>query len=476
MGTRLAHDADDNQDAREKYSFVQFLYVAFRIALWLVVRPLVLFRVGKFYLRGGNFADMDFYLMTMAALIYGQHKNQQVMNEDRVIFRNDFRLDDAHLAKLRAWVKKFASKHYSLEPWIAKYLEKLDIFPADFLEWIADPKVVKLDADQVKISDDGTIRVIGPAHLTGFWEDFLLAKLNLLYQEQTGQSRTSGAWLVRAWQKARYLKANGALVAEFGTRRRAGFMYQLFVLLAFIASGSQNNSRQPGGLMGTSNVFLAAVLGLKPIGTVAHRLFMLEAGLYGVQYANLVTTELWQNLYGNKLSAGLPDTFTTDQYFKDLPKELFLSLTSLRQDSGDPIKFARKLVAHYKSLGLSDEEIKQKTIIFSDGLDAEQAVSLLRYSQGLGIGAAFGIGTSLTNDVDGIKPLSVVFKLFGVWLHDKPDDVRFISKLGDGPLSGPASKVSADARVSAPIIHWVKTGDTSQLPPPLLELPAFLAK
>ncbi|KAE8236076.1 hypothetical protein A4X13_0g9272, partial [Tilletia indica] len=39
-----------------------------------------------------------------------------------------------------------------------------------------------------------------------------------------------------------------------------------------------------------------------------------------------------------------------------------------------------------------------KVIIYSDGLDVEKCIDLAKFSKEIGIGAGFGIGTSLTND------------------------------------------------------------------------------
>jgi len=58
-----------------------------------------------------------------------------------------------------------------------------------------------------------------------------------------------------------------------------------------------------------------------------------------------------------------------------------------------------------------------KTIIFSDGLDVEKAVKLKDYCNGK-IKCAFGIGTDLTNSINGVKPLNMVIKISEVYFDN----------------------------------------------------------
>ena len=67
-----------------------------------------------------------------------------------------------------------------------------------------------------------------------------------------------------------------------------------------------------------------------------------------------------------------------------------------------------------------------KTLIFSDGLNlGDRALSILRYFRGR-INVSFGIGTDLTNGVEGVKPLSIVMKM--VTCQGQP-----VAKISDEP-------------------------------------------
>ena len=80
--------------------------------------------------------------------------------------------------------------------------------------------------------------------------------------------------------------------------------------------------------------------------------------------------------------------------------------SGVRHDSGDPIVWGDKLIAHYKKLGINP---KMKTLLFSDSLDFERADRIKRYFDGK-INVAFGIGTFISNDTDE-EALNIVMKV-----------------------------------------------------------------
>ena len=54
-------------------------------------------------------------------------------------------------------------------------------------------------------------------------------------------------------------------------------------------------------------------------------------------------------------------------------------LDGVRHDSGDPLEFADKTIAHYRQYGIDP---LSKTIIFSDRLDYEKVKHIAEYCKG----------------------------------------------------------------------------------------------
>lgn len=140
--------------------------------------------------------------------------------------------------------------------------------------------------------------------------------------------------------------------------------------------------------------------------------------------ANSLSLEHWAAVYRGDLGVALSDTYTNDVFFEQFDKKFAKLFDGVRHDSGEPIAYAEKVIAHYKKLGINPA---YKFIIFSDGLNSEKVAEITHATRDK-IGISFGIGTNLTNDV-GLEPMNIVMKLTGVQLEGR----RWIStvKLSD---------------------------------------------
>ena len=76
-------------------------------------------------------------------------------------------------------------------------------------------------------------------------------------------------------------------------------------------------------------------------------------------------------------------------------------------DSGDNRQQLALIVDKYKSLGIDP---RTKQIIFSNALDVDSALAIQQYARDV-CQPSFGIGTHLTNDFDGVRPMNIVIKL-----------------------------------------------------------------
>ncbi len=295
-------------------------------------------------------------------------------------------------------------------------LEKLKFHPAEvnflrmkapflkesYLKWL---EIFQPNASQVFIKQSGgslDIEVEGPWCQSIYWEIPLLSIISELYFLETNQHADDN-YVERASQKFALLKANGVSFADFGLRRRFSATVHEAVLLEMIKHTRGENDL--GGFVGTSNVNLAYKHNTRPIGTMAHELPMVIAGLYGFRSANEILLKSWQDEFNGDLGIALTDTFTTKVFLQSFNREHANTFDGVRQDSGSPEEFSGLIIEHYKSLGIDP---MTKTIIFSDNLNASRAIEIAKYCEGK-IKCSFGIGTNFTNDV-GVKPLNIVIK------------------------------------------------------------------
>lgn len=285
----------------------------------------------------------------------------------------------------------------------------------------------RFDSSEVGITQVGgelKITIAGYWYRTILWEVPLMALISELYFIMTGEKiKERPERQKNNIEKGREFYENSMKVADFGTRRRYSYANQLEVvedLKACFHNGTPF-------LVGTSNVLIAMKLGIKPIGTHAHEWFMFHAVEHGYTKANFRALENWVNVYDGDLGIALSDTFTTEVFFRSFDLKFAKLFDGVRHDSGDPIVFADKVVAHYKKLGIDPSS---KTIVFSDGLNTQIAVDIKKHCLKIGIMCSFGIGTNLTNDV-GVKPLNIVIKIVQVKVGDLWIDTV---KLSDNPI------------------------------------------
>ncbi|HCG8768909.1 nicotinate phosphoribosyltransferase [Vibrio parahaemolyticus] len=230
--------------------------------------------------------------------------------------------------------------------------------------------------------------------------------------------------------KVRYLKAElerrnitNFKFADMSTRRRFSFQAQR-TMLEYLSK------ELPQCLTGTSNYHLARELDLTPIGTVAHEWFMGHQALVNVHDSQKIALQRWQKMFNGALGIALTDTIGIDAFLKDFDEELSNAYVGVRHDSGCPFTWGEKMIAHYESLGIDP---MTKTLVFTDGLNFEQALDICEHFQGR-VQVSFGIGTSLANDMgnyvndqgEAYQPLSIVIKM--VTCNGSP-----VAKISDEP-------------------------------------------
>ena len=368
--------------------------------------------------------DIDFYKFTMGQLIFNKHRDTQVrfafqnrtksINLASVINEDDLR-NELNAAKYGLHMNN-SELHYLRGT--NEYGDRM--FSEGYLQFL---ERLELPSFHLEFNSKGfTLEFEGPWSRATYWETIALSIINELYNRAiTGRMSSFKRDALRACGIKRLedkisvlLAEPGVTFADFGTRRRFSGEWHDYVV------GVLAKELPKKQFLGTSNTYLAMKHGLLPMGTSAHELFMVAAGLGKSDKEvrnsqNEVIGEWWQQ-YGYNLSIVLTDTFGSDFFFDNTQAH---DWKGLRQDSGDPFEFGEKAIEFYKSHSIDPTG---KIIIFSDGLDVETILKLYKHFKGR-IKTSFGWGTNLTNDL-GLQPCSMVVK--AVWAEG-----QYLVKLSD---------------------------------------------
>lgn len=294
--------------------------------------------------------------------------------------------------------------------------ENIPFIPLFYWEWLSSFQFEPHKVDVKYDSKTGhiTIEVTDKLYKVTLYEIPILCIMAGILNY--GYSYDKDEMIAKLQSKIKLAEDNGVYFSEFGTRRR--FSYEVQETVMNYLSTTKNCT-------GTSNVWFAYLFNMKPMGTHPHEWFMFHGAQFGYQHANYLALEAWMQVYNGDLGIALTDTYTTDVFFKNFSMLHAKTFDGIRQDSGDEYKFTDKVISRYNELGINP---KNKTIVFSNGLNFEKAVEINNYCKDKII-ARFGIGTNLTNDV-GCKAPNIVMKLIRCKMTSKSEN-RDCIKLSD---------------------------------------------
>jgi nicotinate phosphoribosyltransferase len=344
--------------------------------------------------------DTDLYKTTMQQAIITQFPFEVVRYE--LIIRTQREFPDHFAEILKQEVESMCNLKITADE-ILFLRETCYFLKPPYLDFL---KGYQFNPDEVRIVQAGnsiTLIVEGYWYRTILWEVPLMALISELFFRLTKQPALPSDKLDKINRtKAEQLERMGARFSDFGTRRRFSYDNHERVIDACMRYA-------PVFFSGTSNLHLAMKFNCKAIGTQAHEWYMGIAALYGYTLANKIGMEKWVDVYQGDLGVALTDTFTTDVFFSEFGTKYAKLFDGIRQDSGDPITFARKAIQHYEKLRIDP---MSKMIVFSDSLNVDRVEQINKFCDGK-IKATYGIGTYLTNDV-GVNPLNMVIKLTAI--------------------------------------------------------------
>ncbi len=361
--------------------------------------------------------DTDAYKLHMQQAVFHRYPAITVAAEFRC--RGDELLGE-YADEIRAQVAMMSK--LALTEAEFRYLSGLPFFHQDYLNWLRD---FRYDPQQVTIGNhDGKlqIRIAGPWREVIMWEVPLLAVISeVVHRRRSPQVTPEMAVNQLRSKLAQFKQMSGDIdisrfkLMDFGSRRRFSREVQHAIVHTL--------KEEFPYLVGTSNYDLAHQLALAPVGTQAHEWFQAHQQISPVlANSQRAALQAWLDEYPDQLGIALTDCITMDAFLRDFGTQFAQRYQGLRHDSGDPVEWGEKAIAHYQKLGIDP---MSKTLVFSDNLDLDKALALYRHFDRR-VNLAFGIGTRLTCDIPGVKPLNIVIKL--VECKGKP-----VAKLSDSP-------------------------------------------
>jgi len=389
--------------------------------------------------------DTDFYKLLMCQSIFRNRPDAQVtfslINRSNhvplanLIDEGELREQLDHIRTLSlsrgesTWMRgnTFYGKRQMFTPVFMDWFEQLRL-PAYHLERVGDQYELTFEGSwpEVMLWEVPALSVLMELRARSVLGEMGKFELQVLYARA----------MTKMWEKIEQLRELPDLrVADFGTRRRHGFLWQDWCVQAMTEGLGEK-------FTGTSNCLIAKNRDVEAIGTNAHELPMVYAALAeddaALARAPYDVLHDWQEEHDGNLRIILPDTYGTQGFLENAPNWL-AGWTGIRIDSGDPAAGAETAIRWWTERG---EDLSKKLVIFSDGLDADKIVELHAQFSGR-VRISFGWGTMLTNDFrglapkDALAPFSLVCKAVSV-------NGRPTVKLSDNPRKamGPEAEIA----------------------------------
>lgn len=406
--------------------------------------------------------EPDFYKFSMGQLIWRKYRDV----DTTFSFRNRTRaarlgrvLDLGELREqldhARALMCTNSELHYLRGT--NEYQERM--FDEGYLEFL---RTLRLPAYHLaRRGDDIELEFSGPWSEVTYWETIALSIVNETYSRTLlrGLSKFEreaifAEGIRRLRMKVHVLRDHPDIVfSDFGTRRRFAGVWQHYIDETL--RDELNGRALQGQFLGTSNTYAAMMAGLVPMGTAAHELPMVIAGVLDegdtdpawLRRAQRQVIDDWWEQYGWGLSIFLPDTFGSDVFFAVATDEDLQRWKGFRWDSGDLFAFGARVIGAYRDAGTDASE---KMLVASDGLDLPV---MLEAQQRFGgrIRVSYGWGTGLTNDL--LDNVMIGDRWYGpMSLVVKPTRAngRGVVKLSDNPAKavGDAGDVARYVRAA----------------------------
>ncbi|WP_028357830.1 nicotinate phosphoribosyltransferase [Brackiella oedipodis] len=323
------------------------------------------------------------------------------------------------IAQIREEISHLCTLHFTEDE--LAYLRSLRFIKSDFVDFLGLFHLPEkcITVTEGEADNEIAITVKGPWLHTIMFEIPVLAIVNEVYTRNTYPDQDFDEARHRLQQKIKLVHEldvpGGFKFVDYGTRRRFSRAWHEEVIKTLVEQG------QPA-FLGTSNVLLAKNYKTVPMGSMAHE-YLQACQALGPRLRDSQTfaLEKWAMEYRGDLGIALSDVYGFDAFLRDFDMYFCKLFDGCRHDSGDPFEWGEKLIEHYQK---NRVDPRQKSFIFSDGLDFPLAAQIAKQFAGR-CKVSFGIGTNLTNDV-GPEALQIVMKM--VRCNGQP-----VAKISDEP-------------------------------------------
>lgn len=352
--------------------------------------------------------ETDLYKFSMGQAIY--HQFPEYMTTWTFKCRNtDVKFTPEMVEEIKEQIKAYCQLRFTEEE--LDYLDQIPWFKGSYINFLRIWQPRFEDFEITTNADYGlAIETKGTWVNTSMYEIPTLAIVNEVYfRMQYNYDELINSFKKRLddkFENVKHGKYYLGTFSEFGLRRRLSAEAQELAIQKF--SHLNDTLHSASKFIGTSNVYLAKKFGVIPVGTMAHEWIMCVGQgdhKHNPAYSNYYALRAWVNEYGILNGTALTDAITTDCFLKDFDLTYATLFSGVRHDSGDPIEWGEKMIAHYQKLGIDP---KTKTLLFSDSLNFERADKICRHFREKAK-VAFGIGTYLANDTD-VPALNIVMK------------------------------------------------------------------
>ena len=352
--------------------------------------------------------ELDSYKLSMGQAIYHQFSDYKTTWTFKC--RNkDVRFTSDMVDETREQIKAYCTLRFTEDE--LAYIDNIKWIKGSYVDFL---RLWRPRYEDFEITDNAecglSIETKGTWLNTSMYEIPVLAIVNEVYFRMTYDYdellKSFKERLEWKYQQLHDGKWYTGTFSEFGLRRRLSAEAQELVVEKF--SHLNDTAHCASTFIGTSNVYLAKKYGVTPAGTMAHEWIMCVGQgdhKHNPAYSNWYALNAWVKEYGILNGTALTDAITTDCFLKDFQLTFATLFSGVRHDSGDPIEWGEKMIAHYKFLGIDPTG---KTLLFSDSLNFEKADQIFRHFNGRAK-VAFGIGTYLSNDTC-VEPLNIVMK------------------------------------------------------------------